>query len=59
MIVKGFFKGFWEGFRHLCLTPAGGSKRHAEQQAYENLMDAAMERARLAEEEETKRMMMR
>ena len=39
MTVKGFFKGFWEGFRHLFLTPAGGSKRRAEQQAYEEQLD--------------------
>ena len=31
-------------FRYLFLTPAGGSKRHAAQQAYEERLDEAMRR---------------
>ena len=43
MTVKGFSNGLWNAFRHLCLTPAGGSKRCAEQQIYEEQLDMAME----------------
>jgi len=42
MSVKGLFKGIGEFFRYLFLTPAGGSKRRAEQQAYEDRLDEAM-----------------
>ena len=31
MTVKGFFKGIWEVFKYLFLTPSWGSKRRAEQ----------------------------
>ena len=31
--VKGLFKGIGQFFRYLFLTPAGGSKRRAEQLA--------------------------
>lgn len=44
MTVKGFFKGLWEGFNFLFLTPSWGSKRRREQQAYEERLDEAMER---------------
>jgi len=44
MTVKGFFKGIGQFFRYLFLTPAGGSKRRAEQQAYEEQLDEAMKR---------------
>ncbi len=40
MTVKG--KGIGQFFRYLLLTPAGGSKRRAEQQAYEDRLDEAM-----------------
>lgn len=43
MTVKGFFKGLWEGFKYLFLTPNWGSKRRREQQAYEDWLDEAME----------------
>ena len=46
MTVKSFFKGIWEVFRYVILTPAGGSKRHAEQREYEERLDEAMERRR-------------
>ena len=39
MTIKGFFKAFWEVFRYLFLTPSWGSKRRAEQQAYERAME--------------------
>lgn len=44
MTVKVFFKGIGQFFRYLLLTPAGGSKRRAEQQAYEERLDEAMKR---------------
>ena len=50
MTVKGFFKGIGQFFRYLFLTPAGGSKRRAEQQAYE-------ERLERSKREEVRRMM--
>ena len=50
MTVKGFFKGMWDAFRYLFLTPAGGSKRRKEQQEYEQ----ALEEGRLAEVERQK-----
>ena len=49
MTVKGFFKGFWEVFKYLFLTPSWGSKRRAEQQAYEERLDEAMERVQAEE----------
>lgn len=42
MTVKGFFKGVVEIFRYLFLTPIGGSKRRADQQAYEERLNEAM-----------------
>ena len=42
--VKGLFMGIGQFFRYLFLTPAGGSKRRAEQQAYEERLDEAMKR---------------
>lgn len=50
MTVKGFFKGIGQFFRYLLLTPAGGSKRHAEQQAYEERLDEAMKRVQAERE---------
>lgn len=45
MTVKGFIKCIGECFRYLFLTPAGGSRRRAEQQAYDEQLDEAMNRA--------------
>lgn len=50
MTVKGFFKGIGQFLRYLFLTPAGGSKRHAEQQAYEERLDEAMKRVQAEKE---------
>lgn len=50
MTVKGFFKGIGQFFRYLFLTPAGGSKRRAEQQAYEEQLDEAMRRVQAERE---------
>jgi hypothetical protein len=50
MSVKGFFKGIGQFFRYLFLTPAGGSKRRAEQQAYEEQLDEAMRRVQAEKE---------
>ena len=50
MSVKGFFKGIGQFFRYLFLTPAGGSKRRAEQQAYEEQLDEAMKRVQAERE---------
>ena len=44
MTFKGFFKGLGQAFKYL-LTPNWGSKRRAEQQAYEDRLDEAMNRA--------------
>lgn len=44
MTFKGFFKGIGQAFKYL-LTPNWGSKRRAEQQAYEDRLDEAMNRA--------------
>lgn len=46
MTVKGFFKGIWVGFKYLFITPSWGSKRRAEQRAYEERLDEAMERVK-------------
>ena len=50
MTVKGVFKGIGQFFRYLFLTPAGGSKRRAEQQAYEEQLDEAMKRVQAERE---------
>lgn len=44
MTFKGFSKGLGQAFKYL-LTPNWGSKRRAEQQAYEDRLDEAMKRA--------------
>ena len=44
MTVKEFFNGLWQVFRYVILTPAGGSKRRAAQQKYEEELDEAMRR---------------
>ncbi len=51
MTVKGFFKGVGEFCRYLFRLPAGGSKRRAEQQAYEERLDEAMKRVRAEKED--------
>ena len=38
-MVHGFLKAIWQVIKHLVLTPAGGSKRRAEQQAYERMLE--------------------
>ena len=43
MTLNGFFKGFGQFFKYL-LTPSWGSKRRAEQRAYEERLDEAMKR---------------
>lgn len=43
MTFKGFFNGIGQAFKFL-LTPSWGSKRRAEQQAYEDRLDEAMRR---------------
>ena len=50
MTVKGFIKGVGEFFRYLFLTPSWGSKRRAEQQAYEEQLDEAMRRVQAERE---------
>ena len=50
MTVKGFFKGVGDIFRYLFLPPTGGSKRRAEQQAYEERLDEAMKRVQAEKE---------
>lgn len=50
MTVKGIFKGIGQFFLYLFLTPAGGSKRRAEQQAYEEWLDEAMKRVQAERE---------
>ena len=46
MTVKGVFKGIWVGFKYLFLTHSWGIKRRAEQRAYEERLDEAMERVK-------------
>ena len=50
MTVKGFFKGIGQFFRYFFLTPSWGSKRRAEQQAYEGRLDEAMKRVQAERE---------
>ena len=38
-MVHGFLKAIWQVIKYLVLTPAGGSKRRAEQQAYERMLE--------------------
>ena len=49
MTFKGFFKGLGQAFKYL-LTPNWGSKRRAEQQAYEERIDGAMKREEMRRE---------
>ena len=49
MTFKGFFKGLGQAFKYL-LTPNWGSKRRAEQQAYEDRLDGAKKREELRRE---------
>ena len=41
--IKAFFKGVWQFISYL-FVPQGGSKRRAEQQAYEERLEAADKR---------------
>ena len=50
MAMKSLFKGIGEFLRYLFLTPAGGSKRRAEQQAYGDRLDEAMRRVQAEKE---------
>lgn len=50
MTIKGFFKGMWEAFRYLFLTPSWGSKRRAAQREYEERLDEAMKAKGASEE---------
>lgn len=43
MTFNGFFNGLGQTFKYL-LTPSWGSKRRAEQRAYEDRLDEAMNR---------------
>ena len=49
MTFKSFFKGLGQAFMYL-LTPNRGSKRRAEQQAYEDRLDEAMNRVQAEKE---------
>ena len=40
--MKRILSAIWQFCSYLFLTPAGGSKRRAEQQAYEARLDEAM-----------------
>lgn len=42
--VYSFISHVWEFIRFVLLTPSWGSKRRAEQQAYEDQLDEAMKR---------------
>lgn len=50
MTVKVFFKGVGDFFCYLFRLPSGGSKRRAEQQAYEDQLDEAMKAKGASEE---------
>ena len=43
--VMSFFGHVWEFIRFVLLPPSWGSKRRAEQQAYEDRLDEAMRRS--------------
>ena len=49
MTVKSFFKGVG-AFCSYLFVPRGGSKRRAEQQAYEERLDEAMKRVQAEKE---------
>ena len=40
--LKSVFRNIWEVIRFILFTPSWGSKRRAEQQAYEDRLDEAM-----------------
>lgn len=42
--IKAFFNGIWQFVSYLFVPPQSGSKRRAEQQAYEERLDEAMKR---------------
>ncbi len=43
--VKALFSHMWEFIRFVLLTPSWGSKRRAEQRAYEDRLDEPMSRS--------------
>lgn len=43
--VRSFVIHVWEFIRFVLLTPSWGSKRRAEQRAYEDRLDEAMRRS--------------
>ena len=43
--LKSVFRNIWEVIRFVLFTPSWGSKRRAEQQAYEDRLDEAMRRS--------------
>ena len=47
--IKAFFKGIWQFVSYL-FVPQSGSKRRAEQQAYEERLDEAMRRVQAERE---------
>ena len=49
-VSKRFFQRYRSVFPLTFLTLAGGSKRHAEQQAYEERLDEAMKRVQAERE---------
>lgn len=47
MNVNGFFKDMWQAVKYLLLTPCWGSKRCAEQRAYEEMLGEGVEKRAL------------
>lgn len=47
--IKAFFKGVWQFVSYL-FVPQSGSKRRADQQAYEEQLDEAMRRVQAERE---------
>lgn len=47
MNVNGFFKDMWQAVKYLLLTPGWGSKRRAEQRAYEEMLGEGVEKRAL------------
>lgn len=43
--LKSVFRNIWEVTRFILFTPSWGSKRRAEQRAYEDRLDEAMTRS--------------
>ena len=45
VIMKEFLRSIWEIIRFVLFTPSWGSKRRAEQRAYEDRLDDVMRRS--------------